>query len=296
GKDRSALGISDPIAQKWTNFTKQMDLAGATIFKTFVVGLAPLEKPLEGLSAAFVKFLTTFMNGPLLKGGIEKLASVLNQFTGKITAPKFMASVDELVSSTGEIAQAFGKLAGFLGYAKEHPVKAAGRAAFDAVVKAPFKAGEAFGRYLIDPIYHGDKASYKALLANDERIWGLPAGTLAKVWARESSQSLAPPNSSRGAVGPFQFMPSVAAQLGIDPRNPQRAAWGAARYLAQLSEHYHGNMKDALAAYNWGPAHMDAALDYARRHGSSARVPRGVRSYVTATTPDSSIVVTARHK
>lgn len=151
GKDRSALGISDPIAQKWTNFTKQMDLAGATIFKTFVLGLAPLEKPLEGLSAAFVKFLTTLMNGPLLKGGIDKLATVFNQFTGKVTSPKFMASVDELVSSTGQIAQAFGKLAGLLGYAKEHPVKAAAKVAFDAIIKAPFEGGEAIGRGLMSP-------------------------------------------------------------------------------------------------------------------------------------------------
>ncbi|HEV2269004.1 MAG TPA: hypothetical protein VGR92_06065 [Steroidobacteraceae bacterium] len=148
-QDKNAFGMPDSIAAKWTNFTNQMDRAGNTIFKTFVVGLAPLEKPLEGLSAAFTHFMTTLMNGPLLKGGIDKLATVLNQFTGEITAPKFMASVEELVSSTGQIAQAFAGLAHTLGYAEQHPFKAAGKAAFDVLIKAPFKAGEAYGNSLM---------------------------------------------------------------------------------------------------------------------------------------------------
>ena len=39
--------------------------------------------------------------------------------------------------------------------------------------------------------------------------------------------------SSAGAVGPFQFEPSTAQSLGVNPYNFKSAAYGAARYLAQ---------------------------------------------------------------
>jgi hypothetical protein len=60
-----------------------------------------------------------------------------------------MKSVEERVSSTGQIAHAFSDLASTLGYAKEHPVKAAGKAAWDVLIKAPFKVGEAYGNWLM---------------------------------------------------------------------------------------------------------------------------------------------------
>ncbi|HEY2217527.1 MAG TPA: lytic transglycosylase domain-containing protein [Solirubrobacteraceae bacterium] len=60
--------------------------------------------------------------------------------------------------------------------------------------------------------------------------------------------------SSAGAVGLTQLMPSTAASLGVsDPRNPAQSIEGGARYLAQMMQKFGGNVSDALAAYNAGP-------------------------------------------
>jgi len=57
--------------------------------------------------------------------------------------------------------------------------------------------------------------------------------------------------SSAGAQGPFQFMPSTAAGMGVNPHNFGSAAKGAARYLAQYKSRGKAGM---LGAYNAGPA------------------------------------------
>jgi soluble lytic murein transglycosylase len=75
--------------------------------------------------------------------------------------------------------------------------------------------------------------------------------------------------SSVGAMGLMQILPStgreLAARHGIDWIGPQtlfdpvvNVKLGVA-YLKQLSDRY-GNTSMALAAYNWGPGHIDRRL------------------------------------
>jgi soluble lytic murein transglycosylase-like protein len=61
--------------------------------------------------------------------------------------------------------------------------------------------------------------------------------------------------SSAGAVGMMQFMPSTAAAMGVDPRDPASAIDGAARYLRTQVDRF-GSIEMALAAYNVGPGAM----------------------------------------
>ncbi|WP_233872513.1 lytic transglycosylase domain-containing protein [Paraburkholderia adhaesiva] len=89
-----------------------------------------------------------------------------------------------------------------------------------------------------------------------EKQYGLTPGLLSAV-AQVESGGNASAVSRAGAAGLFQFMPATAREYGINPLDPTQAAGAAAKKLAGLMQHYHGNLSAALAAYNWGEGNVD---------------------------------------
>ena len=87
--------------------------------------------------------------------------------------------------------------------------------------------------------------------------WGIDPRVLAGV-AHVESRFQTDVVSSAGAVGMMQFLPSTAAALGVDPRDPASAIDGAARYLRSQIDRF-GSVEMALAAYNVGPGAMAKA-------------------------------------
>jgi hypothetical protein len=79
-KDSQTENIADKTAKAWQDFTQQMERAGSEIFKTFVEGLLPLEKPLEHLSAGFTKFAEVLLRSDMVKDAIEGMSSWLEKF------------------------------------------------------------------------------------------------------------------------------------------------------------------------------------------------------------------------
>jgi soluble lytic murein transglycosylase-like protein len=65
--------------------------------------------------------------------------------------------------------------------------------------------------------------------------------------------------SPKGAIGIMQLMPATAAQLGVNPHDPQQNIQGGVAYLRALLTQFNGDIRLALAAYNAGPA---AVLQY----------------------------------
>lgn len=75
---------------------------------------------------------------------------------------------------------------------------------------------------------------------------------LRAIARKETGENERSPDSSAGAIGLMQIMPATAKSLGVDPRDPVQAIYGAANLMSQLLK-THGNVPDALRDYNAGP-------------------------------------------
>ena len=65
--------------------------------------------------------------------------------------------------------------------------------------------------------------------------------------------------SPKGAIGLMQLMPGTAADMGVDdPFDPEQNIEGGVKYLSLLTDKYGEDKEKILAAYNAGPARVDA--------------------------------------
>jgi soluble lytic murein transglycosylase-like protein len=89
----------------------------------------------------------------------------------------------------------------------------------------------------------------------------IPA-TLARAVAWIESRGNPKAESPVGARGIMQLMPATAKELGVtDAFDPEQNIAAGVAYLARLLRKYGGSEVHALAAYNWGPGKVDAALE-----------------------------------
>lgn len=117
-----------------------------------------------------------------------------------------------------------------------------------------------------------------------ERQYGLPKGLLARQEWIESRGRIGAV-SSKGAKGPFQFMDATARQYGLsDPYNLHDSAKAAAHMMSDLMRRYGGDIRKALAAYNWGMGdakhpRLDAGI---AAHGADWErfAPRETQDYI----------------
>jgi len=94
---------------------------------------------------------------------------------------------------------------------------------------------------------------------------------LLKAIAKKESNFNVNSQSTSGAVGIMQLMPSTALSLGvIDPSDPHQNIMAGAKYIAQKLNEFGGNLSMALAAYNKGSAAVNNA----------GGVPASAQSYV----------------
>jgi hypothetical protein len=112
-------------------------------------------------------------------------------------------------------------------------------------------AAAAAARYGIDPRIF-------AAQINQESGWNPKAG------------------SSAGAEGIAQFMPGTASSMGVNPWDPVSALNGAARYDANELKAFHGNYREALAAYNAGAGNADKWNDPSFANGQTYNYVRNI--------------------
>lgn len=108
---------------------------------------------------------------------------------------------------------------------------------------------------------------------------GLPANLLNVVEQVESGGNRFAV-SKAGAMGPFQFMPGTAKDMGLrggEVFDRDKAEAAARRYFQMLFKRYDGDAAKAVAAYNWGMGSVD-------KHGLTS-LPKETYDYLRKILP-----------
>lgn len=102
------------------------------------------------------------------------------------------------------------------------------------------------------------QAQYEALINHIAAGHGMNPSVIKGIIEVESGYDQFA-KSSKGAMGLMQLMPGTAQDLGVaDPWNPTENITAGTKYFSWLLKKYNGNLTKALAAYNAGPAVVDA--------------------------------------
>jgi len=86
--------------------------------------------------------------------------------------------------------------------------------------------------------------------------------------------------SRKGAVGLMQLIPGTAQRYGVgNPFDPAQNVEGGTSYLRALLDHYNGNVKLTLAAYNAGEGLVDRSGGVPRIWETQRYVQKVARAY-----------------
>ena len=129
-----------------------------------------------------------------------------------------------------------------------------------------------------------------AMVTAEAERQGIPPD-LALAVVKTESGGRADAVSKAGAAGLFQLMPGTASDQGVtDPFDPAQNTRGGVAYLKQMLTRYGGDMRLALAGYNWGPGNVDKHL---QKHGrlNVEALPAETQKYLTHILGDEAAMV-----
>jgi membrane-bound lytic murein transglycosylase B len=110
-----------------------------------------------------------------------------------------------------------------------------------------------------------------AIIDKASSTYGVDRDLIVSVIRAESGFD-ANATSPKGAMGLMQLMPDTARGLGVrDAYDPEQNVMAGTRYLKGLLSRYNGDVRLALAAYNWGMGNLER---------STGRLPEETRNYI----------------
>lgn len=245
-KDKSSLGYSDDVADKWQQFTIQMDRAGKKIEATFVDALVPLAPELTKLSDSFGDLVTALLKSPEFKEWINDLAIGIKDFAKYVGTPEFKQDVLDFATGIEKLAKSVGTALKWLGIISDNDAPAPA-APTPGVTNGGGLGGPNIGPNMgIDPLHPFGRSS------NDNSpLGGEGEKTLALIKRLEASGDSAV--SPAGAIGAYQIMPATGAHYGYsraDLFDPAKNQSAAEAYIKDLAKQYHGNLMEELVGYN----------------------------------------------
>lgn len=282
------LNFSPEVAQQWNDFTVELRKAGVQIDTVLIKGLVRLSDPLKNLVQAVVTSLDSFLNNPGMADTINEVAKGIKWFAAEIQTPEFQNGIKSFVTGivsaaegVARFVEAVGGIFGGNPAAATNGTPGGGQSSDSS--PNMFYAYQAWMHDLSPAYTHDtDQAEFQAnekIVRAAEANAHLPPGMLVSVWGAESNYSRNTRQSSAGAVGPFQMMPSVYKALNINPNDITMAAPGEANLLNQYLIKYKGDEAKALAANNMKHAELDEDIAKYRDQWMS-HIPIETQNYI----------------
>jgi soluble lytic murein transglycosylase-like protein len=147
------------------------------------------------------------------------------------------------------------------------------------------KVSNALHGDVVEADYEAPITAYKVLpiFHSAATLSGVPEKLLLRVGQQESNFNPDAYNEGSGASGIMQLIPRFYPD--VNPWDPREAVPAAARSLKRYYDHF-GSWTLALAAYNWGPGNLSAALGDGRPIHDW---PQETRRYIADITTDTGI-------
>jgi hypothetical protein len=273
-RDIGTLNPSDPTQKAWTEFVTQLTRAREQIDIVFVKALQPLidSGALPKLSGAVEHLVEKFFANQNVIRWVDDFARLISQTGDYLGSDKFQSDMKTFVD---DIAYAAGKMVWVIQALHLLPSPEPGTPIIPGTV---FNASDTS---LPPPVKDiRDIGLGKWDFTGVEDLNQLPHGLLKAVGWEESHLNIRAPDSPKGAQGMFQQMPEYQKQYGVtEPWNVQQESNAAGRGIHDYLIKYRGDLAEALAAYNWGPANLDKDI---AAHGSDWRrfAPKETQNYI----------------
>jgi hypothetical protein len=300
---RRELELTKEQQKAWQGLQVQLHFAGMAIETSLIRALTPLAPQIKKLSEAFVGVFDAFAKNPEVAHWIDSLSDALGHFASYVGTPQFKQDISEFVTHVGEAARAIGEFAKWVwsvlpghgepvlpnsstGGTKAFPYYGnyTGSHANDDwswMIPKPFHA------YPIVPgLSQGfTPMSFRPGESGTFRSWG---DLLYAVEGAESSHGHDLSTSRAGAAGWMQITPDAWHDFATGGQtNPmdRKQSWEVAQNeLSHYMKVYGSDLQKVLAAYNWGPRHVNEAMAYARKYGRSwlddPRMPSETHGYL----------------
>lgn len=288
GRDQRSLNVSNGTTQAWYEFDRQITLAGRALETSLTNRLVELAPSLRAFVTTLTKDADQLINDIFTPKNLKAVADGISSLTTYLGSATFQQDMKDFAGLIGLIANAIRKAARFLGIDTSSSSNAEvgdfdfGSGANDWSTGGISSTDKALGYTRHALTMPADPAGY---LASIEKQRGLPPGTLSRMWQVESKsgKNLVGPLLKNGdqAIGDFQFTSGTWNDWGNggDRFSFKDQAGASGRYMQSLMRNYGGDIRKALAAYNWGPGNLDK--DIAKNGGQwDSHLPAETRNYI----------------